>query len=179
MTLTEKSEFNQYWYSPETIDTIVSELVEYGKETRIAFLSTPTVWISACKFALIGDLFEFDASFARHANDECQFIQYDFNNPSDVPPNHKYDIAVIDPPFITEKVLKAYFITCDEILNSCGKIIISTIAENADILNKVSGQSFTPVKFQPSIPNLVYQYSLFVNYKISEQSPFNKINANI
>ena len=40
----ENGDFNQYWYSPATIDYLVGEIMEQGK--KVAFLSTPSVYFS-------------------------------------------------------------------------------------------------------------------------------------
>lgn len=44
-----------------------------------------------------------------------------------------------------------------------GKIILTTIPENANLLYNLLHVQLTP--FRPSIPNLIYQYSLYTNYK--------------
>ncbi len=43
-----------------------------------------------------------------------------------------------------------------------GKVLLSSIAENKDMLHDLLGVS--PIKFRPAIPNLIYQYNLFANY---------------
>ena len=43
-----------------------------------------------------------------------------------------------------------------------GLVLCSTISENASFMKELLGA--TPCEFKPSIPNLVYQYSLYVNY---------------
>ncbi|RYH06745.1 hypothetical protein EON65_42515 [archaeon] len=40
----ENEDFNQYWYSAKTIETIVSEVVRLNGKT--AFLSTPSLYFS-------------------------------------------------------------------------------------------------------------------------------------
>ena len=40
----ENGDFNQYWYSTATIDTLTEEIMKNGK--RVAFLSTPSVYFS-------------------------------------------------------------------------------------------------------------------------------------
>lgn len=54
------------------------------------------------------------------------------------------------------------------------RILISTIPENADFLRKELGVE--PRPFQPSIPNLVYQYCLYSNY---ESAPLMELNPEI
>jgi len=41
----ENGDFNQYWYSPKTIQFIVSQL-KSQKALKIAFLSTPSIYFS-------------------------------------------------------------------------------------------------------------------------------------
>jgi hypothetical protein len=43
-----------------------------------------------------------------------------------------------------------------------GKAILTTIEENKNLLFELF--QARPTAFQPSIPNLVYQYNLFTNY---------------
>lgn len=43
-----------------------------------------------------------------------------------------------------------------------GKILLTTIVENDRLLSRILG--VTPRRFRPSIPNLIYQYSLYTNY---------------
>lgn len=43
-----------------------------------------------------------------------------------------------------------------------GKVIASTVVENASLLERLLGVRPTP--FRPSIPHLVYQYALFTNF---------------
>ena len=101
---------------------------------------------------------------------------------------------IIDPPFITEevyaqpillftiirfvfffKVWAKYAETANLLLTpDSGKIICTTIQENEVFLKKLLNVS--PAIFQPCIPNLVYQYSLFTNYK---SDIFSKINPEI
>ena len=55
-----------------------------------------------------------------------------------------------------------------------GKLLVSTISENERMLEELLG-----VKkqiFQPSIPNLVYQYAFYANY---ESQTLNYINQEI
>ena len=55
-----------------------------------------------------------------------------------------------------------------------GKILGSSIDENEKMLDDLLGMK--RVTFRPSIPHLVYQYSLYANY---EDSELNKVNPEI
>jgi len=53
-----------------------------------------------------------------------------------------------------------------------GLVLLTTILENAPLLEELFG--VRPNKFRPSVPNLVYQYHIFTNYKstgLSEVNP--------
>jgi len=52
-----------------------------------------------------------------------------------------------------------------------GKLLLSTIAENSEVLQELLGA--TPQAFQPSIPHLIYQYNFFVNYPSQRLSQLN------
>ncbi|KAF5838692.1 hypothetical protein DUNSADRAFT_2388 [Dunaliella salina] len=43
------------------------------------------------------------------------------------------------------------------------KVVCSTVAENKDFMERLL--AVKPVPFKPSIPNLVYQYTLFTNFE--------------
>lgn len=129
----EKAEFNQYWYSPSTISVFVQDIQEHSGNGRVAFLSTPSIFFSldseevkqnsvlfdvrwfsfflqlsvskiqtSCLFS------QFDEGLARNA--AGRFVKYDFNNLDTIPAemHHTFDLAVIDPPFITEEVWIKY-----------------------------------------------------------------------
>ena len=40
----ENADYNQYWFSTKTIDTLVNEATQYGP--KVAFLSTPSVYFN-------------------------------------------------------------------------------------------------------------------------------------
>lgn len=52
-----------------------------------------------------------------------------------------------------------------------GKILLSTIDENEKMLNDMLGVKRR--KWRPSIPHLVYQYSLYSNYDDEELEKVN------
>jgi hypothetical protein len=54
----EKRDLNQYWYSPHTIAVMVQEIEEHA--TKVAFLSTPSLWFSLKESELKQRSFFFD-----------------------------------------------------------------------------------------------------------------------
>lgn len=58
------------------------------------------------------------------------------------------------------------------LLKEGGKVIASTIQENAAMMEEVL--SVRPQRFLPSIPHLVYQYCMYCNYeseRLSQKNP--------
>jgi len=97
---------NQYWYSVKTIETMVSEVQEYGK--RIAFLSTPSVYFSLTDLEIKKNsrLFDFDERFSWDSG----YVKFDYKAVDKLPASyrHSFDYVVVDPPFITEGVWTKY-----------------------------------------------------------------------
>ena len=73
------------------------------------------------------------------------FVHYDFNDP--VLPDsllESFDVIVIDPPFITSEVWMKYAATAHKLIKKTdGKYILTTILENAPLLNEQFGASPT------------------------------------
>ena len=132
------------------------------------FLSTPSIYFSLKDKAAKENskVYDLDPAFEKRAPNN--FILYDFNHPEQIPESeHKfYDFVVIDPPFITEEVWEKYRVAVEIILKPDGKILASTIDENAGFM--MEKLKVRPIKFRPSIPNLVYQYSFYTNYEDDE-----------
>ena len=110
---------------------------------------------------------------------ECYYC-YDFNDWENFPDEmkEKFDMAVIDPPFITKEVWEKYTKAAKILLKKGsdgklggkdgGKLLCSTIDENKDFMKELL--DVEPISFRPSIPNLVYQYSFYTNYQDDAQS---------
>eukprot|EP00659_Diplonema_papillatum_P006670 gene6670-10226_t len=158
----ENPDLNQYWYSDKTIDHFVKEITAQCK-VGAAFLSTPSLY-----FSLPADsdarkkskVFEFD----RQWESDPGFVFYDYTKPEhvNIALFGQFDVVVIDPPFITEECWELYAKTTKLLLCPGGKVICTTIAENEGLMQRLMGCS--PVPFQPSIPNLVYQYNTYTSY---------------
>mmetsp|Transcript_58980 Transcript_58980/g.140827 ORF Transcript_58980/g.140827 Transcript_58980/m.140827 type:complete len:184 (+) Transcript_58980:113-664(+) len=159
----ENADLNQYWYSERTIEALVAELVDLGVE-RIAFVSTPSLYFALPDGAAKehSKFFDIDKDMVAHPNG----VQYDFNSPEAFPDELRgfFQCVVVDPPFITRDAYEKYARTVKLLLpeDGSGKIVLSTIAENAGMLEELLGVRMQA--FQPSIPNLVYQYNMFCNY---------------
>lgn len=178
----ENSEYNQYWYSHHTVSTIVKEL-ELLEPVRVACLSTPSVFFAAADAGMPCDLFEYDSEIERGTwtgKGLNRFVQYDFRSDEmDQCYQQAYDVVVVDPPFITPDVIRCYARHILQLLMPDGKVIFSSIVENGDNLSAAFARDFRSVPFKPSIPSLVYQYELFVNYHPRADSEFRKSNPEV
>ncbi|CAM9178573.1 unnamed protein product [Laminaria digitata] len=159
----ENADLNQYWYSQATIEAIAAEVAEVGS-AGTAFLSTPSIFFSLDKdLRAKCKVFDMDTKWAKNPG----FVLYDFTRPEDIPQDVRgtFDMVVADPPFITEQVWENYAAATKMLLRpgGAGLVLCSTISENASFMKELLGAK--PCKFKPSIPNLVYQYSLYVNYE--------------
>ena len=77
-----------------------------------------------------------------------------------------FDLIVIDPPFISQSVWESYATTAKLLMKgNCAKIIATTVDENALLMKGLF--DCKSVLFRPSIPHLVYQYSVFANFASS------------
>jgi hypothetical protein len=176
----EDGDFNQYWYSPFTIDRMVEDMVQQAtidgrNDYKIAFLSTPSLYFSLPE-EIRKNSFVFD--YDKKWDNDRGFVFYDFNSPEVVPADllGSCDMVVIDPPFITRDVWEKYAISAKLLLKKeTGQIIGTTVYENAAMLAELL-EGVKPTNFLPSIPNLVYQYNLYTNY---ESVVFDKKNPEI
>mmetsp|Transcript_20915 Transcript_20915/g.37665 ORF Transcript_20915/g.37665 Transcript_20915/m.37665 type:complete len:251 (-) Transcript_20915:55-807(-) len=158
----EKGDINQYWYSPITIEKMVAEVKEHGGEPlKVAFVSTPSLFFSLTteqrrECAVL--------DYDRKWESDPGFVFYDYNEPESVPEEIKgtFEMLVIDPPYITREVWAQYAITAKLLLAPNGRILLSTVAENAEMMKELL--DVEPQNFRPSIPKLVYQYCLYTSY---------------
>ena len=166
----ENGDLNQYWYSGVTIKALATGALEAACQGaavggRVAFLSTPSLYFSLPVASRVGhSVLDIDTQWSKDPG----FIRFDFNEDPTValPPAAQgaYDLVVIDPPFITEPVWRRYALAAHALLREGAKggVICTTVAENEGLLAELF-VGCKPVPFQPSIPNLVYQYNTFTN----------------
>ena len=169
----ERTDLNQYWYSPTTIATLVGEIQDlYDNEPEnndpqrnlAALVSCPSIY-----FALPDHLksrcvvLDLDTQWNTDPGYHC----YDFNiHPDQQLPSrlhNNFQLIIVDPPFVTREVWEHYAISSKWLGtgNNC-RYICTTIHENAAMMKSLL--NVTSNQFRPSIPNLVYQYSTYTNY---------------
>eukprot|EP01065_Artemidia_motanka_P029924 TRINITY_DN35980_c0_g1_i1.p1 TRINITY_DN35980_c0_g1~~TRINITY_DN35980_c0_g1_i1.p1 ORF type:complete len:422 (+),score=157.79 TRINITY_DN35980_c0_g1_i1:74-1267(+) len=158
----EREELNQYWFSAETVAAFVKEIQAQSK-VGAAFVSTPSLYFSLTDEDLRSrsKVLEFDRQWEKDPG----FVFYDYRKPEEIPITlfGAFDYIVIDPPFITEEVWEAYTKTARLLLCPGGKLLCTTVAENAPMMKTKLGVE--RVAFRPKIPNLVYQYDTFTSYR--------------
>eukprot|EP01036_Dinobryon_divergens_P030476 gene30477-39723_t len=160
----EDANYNQYWYSQYTIAKIVEDIkhqMNKDASSCVGFLSTPSLYFSLEEsYRERSYVFDYDKKWERDRG----FIFYDFNDISTIPDSlhNTFDLVVVDPPFITSEVWQKYAEAAKILLKTGGKVILTTVIENAPLLFDLL--EATPTAFMPSIPHLVYQYNLFTNY---------------
>ena len=174
-TTREDEDLNQYWYSNRSIDAMVRdvETVCASEDTKACFLSTPSVYFSLSKDVRARSwCFDLDEQW----KSDRGFVRYDFNAPVDFADadalKGTFDMAVIDPPFITREVWEKYAETTRFLLKPGGAVMGSTIAENAGFMKELL--NCEPQTFMPSIPTLVYQYRFYASYasaSLNEKNP--------
>lgn len=182
----ENPNFNQYWYGPETIDAMVEEIrllaanrsadESLGRPLRVACVSTPSVHFALDQSSnLESTLFEWDSKLVRQAGDHG--VMWDYSDPAVWPEGRfgMFDLVVMDPPFITEEVIRAYSTFALKLADpkASGYYIFSSIAENEEMINAAL-PGCKAVPFKPYIKNLVYQYSFYCNFAPS--GPLSKLN---
>eukprot|EP00931_Biecheleriopsis_adriatica_P092282 TRINITY_DN66105_c0_g1_i1.p1 TRINITY_DN66105_c0_g1~~TRINITY_DN66105_c0_g1_i1.p1 ORF type:complete len:395 (+),score=107.43 TRINITY_DN66105_c0_g1_i1:46-1185(+) len=157
---TERADLNQYWFSPATVAAFVAEICDAGGSA--ALVSSPSVFFSLPEeVRQRSKVLDFD----RQWESDPGFVFYDFNEPENLPPDLRgsFDFVLIDPPFITREVWEKYAATARFLRRDGAKLLCTTIAESESMMFELL--SVRPVLFRPSIPNLVYQYSIYLNYQ--------------
>ena len=161
------ADLNQYWYSAPTIATLVDTLRQHCLPLRIstldcAFLSTPSLFFALSPTERENSrLLEFDTTLGEG---EANFVQYDYHQPRALPAELKesFSCVVIDPPFITRDVWLLYVQAAKHLLSPDGRIVCTTVIENAPLLKEHLG--VRPNRYLPAIPNLPYQYAVYTNF---------------
>ena len=119
-------------------------------------------------------LFFFSSQFDKTWESCSEYHFYDYNDPTNIKEccHGVFDLIVIDPPFISKSVWEKYVTTAkllmkkgDSRRSGGARIIATTVDENAALMEALFGCK--PVLFRPSIPHLVYQYSVFTNFSSS------------
>lgn len=160
----QKVELNQYFFSKGTIAVLTAEIEEQAPaDSLIAFLSTPSLYFSLFPATRQhARLLEIDDQWALDPG----FVLYDYRHPEALPAelHHRCGMVVIDPPFISRDAWVLYVDAVRLLLRKEGatKILCTTVGENAAFLKEMLGVEQR--RFLPSIPKLVYQFSVYTDF---------------
>lgn len=174
-----KPELNQYWYSTNTIQHLLSEVRHHA--TACAFLSTPSLFFGLDTIDDDGDdderqrrlelrrnsrIFEYDRQWS---NDPC-YVFYNYTTPEQVPIQYMaaFDYIVADPPFITADVWQCYVATARLLLKPDGKLLFTTVLENQTMLEGLVDRPLFIPRFFPAVRQLTYQYVCFLSYEATK-----------
>uniref|UniRef100_A0A7N1A9S4 Protein-lysine N-methyltransferase n=1 Tax=Kalanchoe fedtschenkoi TaxID=63787 RepID=A0A7N1A9S4_KALFE len=100
---------SQFWYDPETAQTVAAEVADLCKsdDFRVACVACPTLYAYLKKLYPNASvqLLEYDMRFEQYGSD---FTFYDYNQPKDLPDalQHSYKIVVADPPYLSQECLE-------------------------------------------------------------------------
>ena len=174
----EKSDLNQYWYSSATVAAIRDELTRLCPQ-RVAFVSTPSLFFAVYKNIQESYLFDIDVEFDKVA--DGRFIRFDYKYPEISACHHAmFDAVIMDPPFISEEVIAAYVKVFRTLARTTRSILMFTSTrENQHVIERELHIRVSTAPFLPCIPNLVYQYRIFVNYELDSVSPLSELNKEI
>lgn len=174
-TTAESASLNQYWYSSRTIEALVSEIESGALGHRIAFLSTPSVYCSLpaqSRARQASIVFDIDEQWAGP-----NFRRFDFHQGVDA---DSFTAAIVDPPFVTRDVWLKYCQAIKKLLAPGGRLVLTTIPENRDMLVAELGPlhhaTFMPAMHRTALP---YQYAIFHNYDLAHDSPLARRNPEV
>lgn len=141
---------------------IVQEVEKFA--TRVACLSTPSVFFSMTntKLQSVSMIFDIDKELGKNMESNFSYFDYRRLDAMDKDLHGKFDFIVVDPPSIQKEDWKLYAQAAKLLLSPGGRILCTTISENDQLLEELLDLHANV--FLPSIPNLVYQYSIFTNY---------------
>ncbi|XP_057959581.1 uncharacterized protein LOC131152024 [Malania oleifera] len=106
--LSEDWRLSQFWYEPDTANTLAQEVFTLCQSTRssVACIACPTLFAYIKKFypTIKAHLLEYDKRFEEYGRD---FTFYDYNQPEELPSalKHAYQVVIADPPYLSQECL--------------------------------------------------------------------------
>ncbi len=103
-------------------------------------MSTPSIYFSLTNPDVIkaSKCFEFDRKFDVG---DGGFVFFDYNHPTNLPEELKgtFDMIVADPPYITSETWYNYSKTISYLLAPGGRLLLSTLEDNASLIYSLTG----------------------------------------
>lgn len=170
--LPENWSLSQFWYDPATAQVVAEELHHLSRLTAstVACIACPTLYVQLKKSSpeVEAQIFEFDKRFEKYGTD---FIFYDYNQPEDLPSiyQHKFQVVVADPPYLSEECLVKVTKTMKLLANQKNAFfLLLTGRVQHELAAKLLNAR--PCGFQPTHHHkLGNEFMLFTNYDPEER----------
>lgn len=170
--LPEDWRLSQFWYDPATAQVVAEELHYLSRLTAstVACIACPTLYVQLKKSSpeVEAQIFEFDKRFEKYGTD---FIFYDYNQPEDLPSiyQHKFQVVVADPPYLSEECLVKVTETMMLLANQKNAFfLLLTGKVQQELAAKLLNAR--PCGFQPTHHHkLGNEFMLFTNYDPEER----------
>ncbi|CAA7060697.1 unnamed protein product [Microthlaspi erraticum] len=166
--VTEDWRLSQFWYEPETAETVAEEVVTLSSRFsggRIACIACPTLYVYLKKRdpSLHVQLLEYDMRFERYGD---EFTFYDYNEPEDLPLQlrHCFHIIVADPPYLSKECLERVGQTISFLASPVDSLLLLLTGEvQRDRAAELLG--VRPCVFKPHhTSKLGNEFRLFISY---------------
>jgi hypothetical protein len=169
---TEDWQLSQFWYDEATIDRLATELLSYQSPDRhiqILCLSTPSVFTRLRQQRPDSPdiyLMEYDRRFSVYGP---QYIFYDYNHPLEFDQQflNRFDILLIDPPFLSEECFQKVWSTVSAVMRRDGaKLLWCTGRVMRPLLEQIG---LHETSFQPKHGGgrLSNDFGCFANYEFN------------
>ncbi|CAM8985322.1 unnamed protein product [Rhodiola kirilowii] len=163
---------SQFWYDPETAETVAAEVAELCKsdDVRVACIACPTLYAYLKKLypAASVQLLEYDKRFEQYG---CDFTFYDYNQPNDLPSalQHSCKIVVADPPYLSRECLEKVAQTISFLAHPNDSYVLLLTGEvQRDRAAELLG--LRPCVFRPQHSSkLGNEFRLYTNYRPSDR----------
>ncbi|XVF55942.1 hypothetical protein PTKIN_Ptkin06aG0076000 [Pterospermum kingtungense] len=169
--VTEDWRLSQFWYDPETAQTVAQEVLHLCSDSnyKVACIACPTLYAYLKKIDpnISAQLLEYDKRFEQYGSD---FLFYDYNQP-DLPLElkHTYKVVVADPPYLSKECLEKVAQTISFLARPEESYLLLLTGEvQRDRAAEILG--LHPCNFRPQHSSkLGNEFRLFTNYDPMER----------
>eukprot|EP01132_Coremiostelium_polycephalum_P001108 gene1108-1409_t len=162
-------QLSQFWYEPETSETVADTILKETDGKVIICLSTPSIFKVLHKKLDTSEsrekqiyLFEYDQRFSVYGEDFCF---YDYKHPLEFPKQliGIADYICLDPPFLSEECLEKVVKTIDSLRNKNTKLLLLTGRIQWPHIQRLL-PDMKICKFEPKHPRLQNDFFCCSNY---------------
>lgn len=158
---------SQFWYSATTAKVVAEELQRLSRQTgsAVACIACPTLYLrlKRCSTDIQAQIFEFDKRFEKYGTD---YIFYDYNQPEELPfaYQHKFEVVVADPPYLSDECLSKISKTM-KLLGNQKNVFFLLLTGKVQQELAAKLLNLRPCRFRPTHRNkLGNEFMLFTNY---------------